>query len=110
MAWFPQQEVSDGHQDGLYPQHAGPHPDAAPHILNNDEPRVQPGDWPRALSGGAELDEAGGERGPLPSATSHELHVLPNVHTGSQAAGVSVQMPDFSDSGGWYEAEHTDED
>ena len=110
MAWFPQQEASDGHQDGLYPLQAGPHPDAAPHILNNDEPGVQPGDWPKALSGGVELDEAGGERGPLPNATSHELHVLPNVHTGSQAAGVPVQMPDFSDSGGWYEAEHTDED
>ena len=36
-----------------------------------------------------------------------------HLHRGladSRAAGASTQMPDFSDSAGWYEAEHTDEE
>ena len=110
IAWAPQQQAADGFSDGLHPLQAGQHLGAAPHHLSINEPGVQPGAWPRALSGGIELHEAGRERGPLPSAASPELYLLPNVDTGSQTAGASVQMPDFSDSGGWYEAEHTDED
>ena len=98
------------YQGGLYPLQAGQHPGAAPHHLSIEEPGVQPGNGLQALSGGGELDEAGRRGEPLLSATPCDLQHLPNAHAGSQTGGASVQMPDFSDSGGWYEAEHTDED
>ena len=110
VACMPQQQAADRYQDDLHPLQAGQHTGAAPHHPDISEPGVGPRDGLQGLSGGVELEEAGRERGPLQSTTPHHLRHLPNVHADSQTAGASVQMPDFSDSGGWYEAEHTDEE
>ncbi len=91
--------------------------------------------FPRAVNGGANipgllgapdgqrdegssLEQSGGARGlqlgagrlaitgPLHGRLEHFDGDLAE----SRAAGLSTQLPDFSDSGGWYEAEHTDDE
>lgn len=116
---FPQDSLlASGRTAGsLGAQQAAEHPGVASHeagvlgLPGNDAGQGSlQWDRPQGLPGAAgvqEPDEAGPRYTGLPP--DHMLQPQ-TEHADNRTAGASLQLPDFSDSGGWYEADHTDDE